>query len=291
MSRAGKAFDEVNAALATARQRITALEAELQHVRETARSTIEGHSALFAEREQLGARIAALEAERDAARADIAALEAEFALEHAAVVGWYHDNGEARRALQAAREALEAIAVVETRRGRVVCARCNLTVEHCDRNFIKGNDGCLARLARRALKAMGMPTEPKPPRCECDKHDTACAKSADYLVTRAGKRIAVCDRCTLTGDGLDDRDLNPDWSKHRPATPAAPLEIDPVLRECVEPDRRIRDTGTPTPAAPLCKTCGGKNWVNETCANDFSAVHSVPCPACNPATPTEESPR
>jgi len=59
--------------------------------------------------------------------------------------------------------------------------------------------------------------EAKPPKCECDKHETTCPRSADYLVTRAGKRLAVCDRCTLTGDGTDDRDLNPDCSKHRPA--------------------------------------------------------------------------
>lgn len=65
------------------------------------------------------------------------------------------------------------------------------------------------------------------PKCQCDQHEVACGKSADYLVTRAGKRIAVCDRCTLTGDGVDDRDLNPDWSKWRaaPAPPSPPCTV------------------------------------------------------------------
>jgi hypothetical protein len=58
------------------------------------------------------------------------------------------------------------------------------------------------------------------PKCECDEHDTPCWRTADYLVTRNGKRLAVCDRCTLPGDGTDDRDLNPDWSKHRPTPPS-----------------------------------------------------------------------
>lgn len=50
-----------------------------------------------------------------------------------------------------------------------------------------------------------------PPMCRCDKHEVACKRRADYLVTRAGKRIAVCDKCTLPGDDPDDRDLTPDW--------------------------------------------------------------------------------
>jgi len=84
------------------------------------------------------------EAERDAARAALAELDAEFALEHAAAVGWYHDNGEARRALQATREALEAIDKAECPVG----AGCH----HAGEELLRG-------FARRALKAMGTPGE------------------------------------------------------------------------------------------------------------------------------------
>jgi len=72
----------------------------------------------------------------------------------------------------------------------------------------------VVELAKR-IRSLPSPSPGAPaPKCECDQHDTPCSKTADYPVTRAGKRIAVCDRCTLPGDGTDDRDLNPDWSLH-----------------------------------------------------------------------------
>lgn len=43
----------------------------------------------------------------------------------------------------------------------------------------------------------------KHPRCECDGEihgDRGCVASADMVITRAGARLKVCDRCTLTGD-------------------------------------------------------------------------------------------
>jgi hypothetical protein len=170
-------------------------------------------------------RITALEAERDAANraaTDECKLRVDIA-DHAENL---------TRALQAAREALEAIAVVETRGDRGVCVRCNLSVEHCDRNFIKGNDGCLARLARRALKAMGTPAEPTPPRC------------GDEWPGQPGRMHYCSQACNDAGE-------------HEAATPAA----------------------------PMCKTCGGDG----VCRCDYCIAKGrtdEPCPTCHPTTPT-----
>ncbi len=66
------------AVLTEANKKLAELEAELRRVRETARSTTEGHASLFAERERLGARISELEAERDSARQEAGSLQGEL---------------------------------------------------------------------------------------------------------------------------------------------------------------------------------------------------------------------
>ena len=36
--------------------------------------------------------------------------------------------------------------------------------------------------------------------CQCDRHDVPCRRQAVMEITRYGARLAVCDRCNMTGD-------------------------------------------------------------------------------------------
>lgn len=94
-----------------------------------------------------------------------------------------------------------------------------------------------------------------PPTCECDEHAPGMHDAkADCLVTRAGKRIAVCDHCTLPGDDLDDRDLNPDWAAwNRTHTGAQP---EPTLGDSAEDGKAPLASGLVMPSShPTCPQC------------------------------------
>jgi hypothetical protein len=133
-------------------------------------------------------RIAALTAENERLKRDFAQAMDNEADDAGEIRELNAEVIEAEAENERLKRALEGIGATEHRGDRTVCIRCNLSVEHCDRNFMPGNDGCMGRLARRALTSTTPPpaAEPKYP-CDC------CG--LPRTKSEGGTTFTVCDHC------------------------------------------------------------------------------------------------